>query len=110
MRSSSSPSPHFSHFFPVGMPALYDTISSPALSRSTMNFSQNSLTDSRQGSLPSSISSNSSSSRAVNLTSKTSSKLLMSSPQTRSPSIVGVNRPWSFFTYSRSTIVEMIEA
>src|SRR6516225_7893787 len=110
IRSSNSPCPHFSHFFPVGIPALYDTISSPALSRSTMNFSQNSLTDSRHGILPSSISSSSSSSRAVNFTSNTSSKLLISNPHTRSPSIVGVNRPCSFFTYSRSTIVEIIDA
>src|ERR1700720_1204732 len=110
MRSSNSPCPHFSHFLPVGIPALYEIISSPALSRSTTNFSQNSFTDSRQGSLPSSISSSSSSSRAVNFTSNTSSKLLISSTQTRSPTSVGVNRPRSFFTYSRSTIVEIIEA
>src|SRR3974390_367284 len=108
--SSNSPWLHFSHFFPVGIPALYEIISSPALSRSTTNFSQNSFTDSRHGILPSSISSSSSSSRAVNLTSNTSSKLLISSMHTRSPSIVGVNRPWSFFTYSRSTIVHIIEA
>src|ERR1700752_1912202 len=75
-----------------------------------MNFSQNSLTASRQGSLPSSISSSSSSSRAVNVTSKMSSKLLTSSMLTRSPSIVGENRPWFLVTYSRSTSVEMIEA
>src|SRR5580692_2246460 len=93
MRSSNSPWPHFSHFFPVGIPALYEIISSPALSRSTTNFSQNSFTDSRHGSLPSSISSSSSSSRAVNFTSNTSSKLLISSTHTRSPNIVGVNRP-----------------
>src|SRR6202021_2818280 len=92
MRSSSSPSPHFSHFFPVGIPALYESISSSALSRSTTNFSQNSFTASRQSNLPSSISSSSSSRRAVNVTSKTSSKLLISSVLTRSPSIVGENR------------------
>ncbi len=93
MRSSNSPCPHFSHFLPVAIPALYEIISSPAFSRSTMNFSQNSRTDSRHGSLPSSISSNSSSKRAVNFTSNTSSKLLISSTHTRSPSIVGVNLP-----------------
>src|SRR6266436_2477583 len=110
MRSSSSPWPHFSHFLPVGMPALYESISSSALSRSMTNFSQNSLTASRQGSLPSSISSSSSSSRAVNVTSKMSSKLLISSVLTRSPSMVGEKRPWFLVTYSRSTSVEMIEA
>src|SRR5207244_9781108 len=56
------------------------------------NFSQNSLTASRHGSLPSSISSSSSSSRAVNVTSKMSSKLLISSVLTRSPSMVGEKR------------------
>src|ERR1700760_997208 len=105
MRSSNSPSPHFSHFFPVGMPALYEIISSSALDRSTTNFSQNSRPASRQGSLPSSISSSSSSSRAVNVASNTSSKLFTSKSFTRSPSIVGVKRPWSLRTYSRSTIV-----
>src|SRR5437879_10201497 len=74
------------------------------------NFSQNSLTASRQGSLPSSISSSSSSSRAVNVTSKMSSKLLISSVLTRSPSMVGEKRPWFFVTYSRSTSVEIMEA
>ena len=93
MRSSSSPWPHFSQVFPVGMPALYEIISSPAFARSTTNFSQNSRTASRHGSLPSSISSSSSSSRAVNVTSNTSSKLFTSKTLTRSPSIVGVNRP-----------------
>jgi len=47
----------------------------------------------KHGSLPSSISSSSSSSRAVNVTSNTSSKLFTSKMLTRSPSIVGVNRP-----------------
>src|SRR6266851_105978 len=108
MRSSNSPSPHFWHFFPVGIPALYETISSPALAKSTTNFSQNSLTATRQGSLPSSISSSSSSRRAVKLTSNTSSKLFTSSTLTRSPSIVGVKRPWSLRTYSRSTIVKIL--
>src|SRR5258708_30991937 len=82
MRSSNSPSPHFSHFFPVGMPALYESISSPARSKSTMNFSQNSFTASRQGSLPSSFSSSSSSTQAVNITSQNSSKLFTSTPLT----------------------------
>jgi len=49
------PSPHFSHFAPVGMPALYESISPSALSRSTTKRSQNSFTAVRQGSLPSSI-------------------------------------------------------
>ena len=48
--------------------------------------------------------------RAVKLTSSISSKLFTSSSATFSPSIVGVKRPWSLFTYSRSTIVEMIDA
>src|SRR5215469_5456827 len=93
MRSSNSPWPHFSHFFPVGMPALYESISSSALSKSMTNFPQNSFTESRQASLPSSISSSSSSMRAVNRRSKMSSKLLTSSLHTRSPSMVGENRP-----------------
>ena len=62
------------------------------------------------GSLPSSISSSSSSMRAVKPTSKISSKLFTSRSLTFSPSIVGVKRPWSLVTYSRSTIVEMIDA
>src|SRR5260370_22013311 len=82
MRSSSSPWPHFSHFFPVGMPALYEIISSPALSRSTTNFSHHSRTDSRQGSLPSSMSSSSCSSLAVHFTSSPSSQLLLSTTHT----------------------------
>ena len=47
----------------------------------------------RQGILPSSISSSSSSMRAVKPTSKISSKLLTSSTLTFSPSMVGENRP-----------------
>src|SRR3989441_12273692 len=39
-----------------------------------------------------------------------SSKLLTSSTLTRSPSIVGEKRPWFLVTYSRSTMVDMIEA
>src|SRR4029077_13699915 len=35
MRSSNSPCPHFSHFLPVGIPALYDSISPLACSRSS---------------------------------------------------------------------------
>src|SRR5215472_14496212 len=110
MRSSNSPWPHFSHFLPVGMPALYDSISSSALSKSMTNFPQNSFTESRHASLPSSISSSSSSMRAVNLRSKMSSKLLTSSLHTRSPSMVGENRPWFLVTYSLSTSVEIIAA
>src|SRR6202022_1460125 len=90
MRSRSSPLPHFSHFSPVGMPALYDSISPSARSRSSSKRFQNPFTESRQGSLPSSISSNSSSRRAVKPTSKMSSKLFTSRVLTFSPSIVGV--------------------
>src|SRR5258708_2785380 len=93
MRSSNSPCPHFSHFFPVRPPFLYNIIPPPALPSPTPTFSQTSPPYSRHGSLPSSISSSSSSSRAVNFTSNTSSKLLISSTHTRSPSIVGVKRP-----------------
>jgi len=46
----------------------------------------------------------------VNVTSKMSSKLFTSSTLTRSPSMVGEKRPWFLVTYSRSTMVEIIEA
>src|SRR5262249_46149907 len=64
----------------------------------------------RQSSLPSSISSSSSSIRAVYFTSKMSSKLSSNRSVTTIPSSVGVNRPPSLVTYSRSSIVERMEA
>ena len=48
--------------------------------------------------------------RAVKVTSKISSKLFTSSSLTFSPSMVGEKRPCSLVTYSRSRIVEMIDA
>ena len=95
----------------IGRPSTYASIISTIVEREYVTKDQGRFAPTMLGEKVSVLLVKSSSSmRAVKPTSKISSKLFTRRTLTFSPSMVGANRPWSLVTYSRSTMVEIIEA